>query len=153
MRHSLRPSRLCLLLLVSFAAKTAPADEIVPNPNVEQQPFVAATQRLMQALEYVGVPLSDEETAAIRAAMQKTNGPESVSGIQSVLDERVLAVVNAFDALIGGRPYKRGISIQEALDELEHNKGTQFDPHVVDVFHKVVQSPRITRMLGNDLQA
>ena len=70
------------------------ADDLEPNPNVEQQPFVAATGRLTQALEYVGVPLNDDESSAIEEAMQLTNGPESVSAIQRVLDAHVLAQVN-----------------------------------------------------------
>jgi hypothetical protein len=80
-----------LLSLLSF--ETLFAADVEPIPNVEQQPFVAATERLVQALEYVGAPLSDDETRTIREAMQKTNGPESVSAIQRVLDRHVLAVV------------------------------------------------------------
>ena len=64
---------------------------------------------------------------------------------------RVLAVVNAFDALIAGRPYKRGTTIQEAFEELRRNRGSQFDPHVVDVFQRVVESPRIMRLLKKDV--
>ena len=85
----------CLLALsVILIPSLSFAADIEPIPNVEQQPFVAATGRLMQALDYVGAPLSDDETNAIKAAMQKTNGPESVSAIQKVLDPHVLAVVN-----------------------------------------------------------
>jgi hypothetical protein len=85
----------CAAVLFSLlSVETIRAADLEPLPDVEQQPFVAATERLIQALEYVGVPLSEDETRALREAMQKTNGPESVSAIQKVLDPHVLAVVN-----------------------------------------------------------
>lgn len=65
--------------------------EYVP---VEQQPFVAATKRLLDALKYVGEPLSNEDAQAIEAAMKLTDARDSVAAIQEVLDRRALASVH-----------------------------------------------------------
>ena len=73
--------------------------------------------------------------------------PHGLKGAQIPLGARILAVLNAFEALVGGRSYKRGIGIREALEELRRNQGTQFDPHVVNVFQKVIEKPRINRLL------
>jgi HD-GYP domain-containing protein (c-di-GMP phosphodiesterase class II) len=63
----------------------------------------------------------------------------------------VIAVVDAFDAMIGGeapnqrRPHKRPLSLDEALAELEQGSGRQFDPQVVAVFQRVVREWRVQR--------
>jgi HD-GYP domain-containing protein (c-di-GMP phosphodiesterase class II) len=45
-----------------------------------------------------------------------------------------VAVCDAFDAMIGPRPYRLGMSAEVALAELRRCAGTQFDPMVVEVF-------------------
>lgn len=73
--------------------------------------------------------------------------PSGLKGAQIPLGSRVLAVVNAFEALVGGRAYRKGTSVEEALVELRKNRGTQFDPQVVDAFDKVLLTRRIVRLV------
>lgn len=47
---------------------------------------------------------------------------------------RILAIVDAFDAMTSHRPYRRAMPAAEALAELERCAGTQFDPELVGVF-------------------
>ena len=47
---------------------------------------------------------------------------------------RILAVCDAYDVMVNGRPYRQPISKQEALRELQRCAGTQFDPQVVKLF-------------------
>ena len=47
---------------------------------------------------------------------------------------RIVAVADAFDAMISVRPYRRQLSIHDALTELQDGAGTQFDPDVVRAF-------------------
>ncbi len=49
------------------------------------------------------------------------------------LEARIIAVVDAFDAMINDRPYRRAMSAKEALAELTNEAGSQFDPRVVEV--------------------
>ena len=72
---------------------TSPAAELEPVYDVEQQPLVAATERLLQALEYVGAPLPPDDVASLRAALAETDGRKSVLAIQRILDPHCLAVV------------------------------------------------------------
>ena len=58
--------------------------------------------------------------------------PEGLKGDQIPIGARIATVVDSFDAMVTDRPYRKGMSIEEAVDELKRNRGTQFDPLVVD---------------------
>jgi HD-GYP domain-containing protein (c-di-GMP phosphodiesterase class II) len=44
---------------------------------------------------------------------------------------RILNVADAFDAMTSDRPYRRALSVESALRELQQGAGTQFDAEVV----------------------
>jgi putative two-component system response regulator len=50
------------------------------------------------------------------------------------LEGRILAVADVFDALTHDRPYKSAWPVAEAVAEIARQRGTQFDPLVVDAF-------------------
>jgi putative two-component system response regulator len=54
------------------------------------------------------------------------------------LGARILAVADAFDAMISDRPYRSALSVAEATDEIKRCTDTQFDPDVVTAFLKAV---------------
>ena len=54
------------------------------------------------------------------------------------LSTRILSVADAYDAMTSDRPYRSGISLAQAREELQHGKGTQFDPDVVDAMLAVM---------------
>jgi len=60
--------------------------------------------------------------------------PVGVEGDAIPWEARVLAVVDAFDAMTTDRSYRRAITEALAVSELERCAGTQFDPEVVHVF-------------------
>lgn len=80
--------------------------------------------------------------------------PFGLTGEQIPLEARVIAVVDAFDAMIGGeapnqkRTHRRPLTLEEALAELERCSGTQFDEQVVRVFKQVVQEWQQQRAAG-----
>lgn len=63
-----------------------------------------------------------------------TGYPIGVEGEAIPPEARVLAVVDAFDAMTTDRPYRRALPQSHALAELERCAGTQFDPEIVRVF-------------------
>ena len=50
------------------------------------------------------------------------------------LGARIVAIADAYDAMIHDRPYKRAISHEQAIAELRRHAGTQFDPELVELF-------------------
>jgi putative nucleotidyltransferase with HDIG domain len=60
--------------------------------------------------------------------------PEGLKGDAIPLESRIIAVAEAFDAMVSETSYKIPLSFQSAIDELQRNAGTQFDFWLVEVF-------------------
>ncbi|MBN1891376.1 MAG: diguanylate cyclase [Clostridiales bacterium] len=65
--------------------------------------------------------------------------PNHLKGKEIPYLSRVLTVVDSFDAMTFDRPYKAGMNWEEAIVELRANKGTQFDPDIVEVFVGIIE--------------
>ncbi|HEY8552235.1 MAG TPA: HD-GYP domain-containing protein, partial [Thermaerobacter sp.] len=76
--------------------------------------------------------------AWVRSHHERWDGggyPDGLAGPAIPPAARILAVADAFDAMVGGRPYHRQvITVDMALAEIERNAGRQFDPHLAEVF-------------------
>ncbi|MGV8122437.1 MAG: HD domain-containing phosphohydrolase [Candidatus Xenobiia bacterium LiM19] len=68
--------------------------------------------------------------------------PQKLKGDSIPVESRIIAVADSFDAMTSDRPYRNALSIDEALNELQINSGTQFDPQIVDVFVKLVRTDK-----------
>lgn len=64
--------------------------------------------------------------------------PDGLKGEDIPLAARIVAVVDAFEAMTSDRPYRKAISPEDAIRELQRCAGTQFDPEVVEAFASVV---------------
>lgn len=62
--------------------------------------------------------------------------PNQLKGVDIPLIARIVSVADVFDALISVRPYKKAWPIQDAIDFIKDNSGSQFDPLCVDAFCK-----------------
>jgi HD-GYP domain-containing protein (c-di-GMP phosphodiesterase class II) len=60
--------------------------------------------------------------------------PLGLVGEEITLKARVLAVADAFDAMLTDRPYREAYSLEKTLDEIQKKAGSQFDPYVVKSF-------------------
>lgn len=64
--------------------------------------------------------------------------PDGLYGEGIPMGARILAVVDAFATMIGGRAYRKPLSKEAALSELLRCRGTQFDPILVDLMVKII---------------
>jgi HD-GYP domain-containing protein (c-di-GMP phosphodiesterase class II) len=84
-----------------------------------------------------GVSFLHPALPAVEAHHERWDGlgyPHGLSGSDIPVAGRIVAVVDAFDAMTSDRPYRKALSHDTARSALLAGRGTQFDPVVVDVF-------------------
>ena len=64
--------------------------------------------------------------------------PDGLAAGDTPLDGRLLAVVDAFDAMISDRPYRQGMPVEKAIDILTDGAGSQWDAELVEKFMSVL---------------
>ncbi len=72
---------------------------------------------------------------------EKWNGsgyPHGLKGVQIPLIARIFTVVDVWDALITGRPYRAAWPEEKVRDHIRDGSGTHFDPQVVDMFMQLI---------------
>ena len=60
--------------------------------------------------------------------------PDGLAGAEIPLGARIIAVADAFDAIVSNRQYRRGKSFEEAIEEIGREQGVQFDPQLAELF-------------------
>lgn len=60
--------------------------------------------------------------------------PDGLKGEEILVGARLMAIVDSFSAMISQRPYRNSLTVPEAKEELIKNKGSLFDPALVDTF-------------------
>lgn len=70
--------------------------------------------------------------------------PTRRAGSHIPVEGRVMAVADAFDAMITDRPYRNAFSCDEAVSEVRRCSGTQFDPEIVDAFLAAIEAGECT---------
>lgn len=69
--------------------------------------------------------------------------PQGLRAREIPIGARIVAVADAFDAMVSGRTYKKQCSWSMAIEELEKGSGTQFSPDVVDVFLSLIENGKV----------
>ena len=81
-------------MLLSVFISVGFTDELSLVTEVEFQPFASATQRLTEALDYLGSPLSEDDLSAIQGALVSDDHAQAIVDIQKILDAYCLVGVN-----------------------------------------------------------
>ena len=86
----------------------------------------------MQGMEFL-----EQEIPTVRHHHERFDGtgyPDGLAGGASPLAARILAVADAFDAMLSPRTFRGARTIEEALAEIQEGTGSQFDPAIVTAF-------------------
>ena len=78
---------------------------------------------------------------------ERLNGsgyPKGLKGDEILLESRIIAVADVVEAMSTHRPYRPALGIDVALDEIRKNRGTLFDPHMVDACFELFEKGEFT---------
>ena len=97
------------------------------------------------------IPFLQETLPIIRYHQERWDGsgyPVGLSGKDIPFQARIFAVVDAFDALISDRPYRKRIPASKAFDYLLEQSGILFDPEIVSAFKRMWNKNNLEEMLS-----
>lgn len=129
-------------------------DEILKKPgSLSSREYGIIKKQHMESIKIIEhLEFLKPAIPIIRHHHEKYDGtgyPDGLKGAQIPAGARIMAVANAFEAMVSTRPYKgKKIGVSQAIKELEKNKGSQFDPEAVDAFIQVTKKPEFENMLG-----
>jgi two-component system, cell cycle response regulator len=123
--------------------KVAIPDAILNKPG----PLDASEWKFVRRHSEIGerivaaAPALGEVALLVRATHERWDGggyPDGLAAQEIPLGARIVAVCDAYDAMISARPYQQAMDTAAALHELRRCAGTQFDPDVVEAFGLVL---------------
>jgi HD-GYP domain-containing protein (c-di-GMP phosphodiesterase class II) len=97
-----------------------------------------------------------EALAIVRSHHERFDGrgiPDGLAGTDIPLAARIAAAADSFDAMTSDRPYRPGLSVEEALSRIARCSGTQLDPRVVEAMMSAVDAGRFTLIGRGELAA
>ena len=131
--------RIRVAALLHDIGKLAMPEEILDKPA----PLTSAEWRSVVQHPRVGQVIL-EQAAALKDAIpiilhhhERFAGhgyPHGLRASEIPLGARIVAIADAYDAMVNDRPYKGALTHEAALDELRRHAGTQFDPELVALF-------------------
>jgi putative nucleotidyltransferase with HDIG domain len=83
------------------------------------------------------IPFLDQAAEIVYAHQESFDGkgyPRGLRGNEIPLGARIFAIADTLDAITSDRPYRKSTTFSQAIAEIKHHQGTQFDPAIVDVF-------------------
>jgi diguanylate cyclase (GGDEF)-like protein/PAS domain S-box-containing protein len=67
--------------------------------------------------------------------------PKGLKGTEIPLFSRIINVADSFEAMTADRPYRKGMSLEDAIKEIKRCSGSQFDPEIAEIFvNKILDS-------------
>ena len=135
---------LSLLAILHDIGKINIAEEILKKPDkLTEQEWETIKEHTEKGYS---IAKATEEFApvaeSILAHHERWDGegyPQGLKGEEIPLLARIISIIDAYDVMTNGRPYKEPVSKEEAIKELQRCAGSQFDPRLVEVFIELLR--------------
>jgi diguanylate cyclase (GGDEF)-like protein/putative nucleotidyltransferase with HDIG domain len=123
--------------LLHDVGKIGVPDDILkkPGPLTDEERRTMQEHVVLGKLIIQGVPNLQDVVEAVYTHHERWDGtgyPQGLKGEEIPLLGRVLAVADAYSAMILDRPYRKALSHEQAVEELRRGAGTQLDPELVE---------------------
>ena len=128
--------------------KIAIPDTILNKPSKlsEEEFSIIKEHTTIGANILKNISLIDHVQEIVRNHHERYDGngyPDGLKGKEIPLHARIVAVADSYDAMSSQRIYRNQLPPEKIIQELENNKGTQFDPEITDIFLKLLREDRI----------
>lgn len=136
-----------LAALCHDAGKINVPEEILQKPSrLTEEEYEIIKRHPKDGADIVMNELNEEIARIVEQHHERLDGkgyPYGLKGNEIILEAKILAVVDSFDAMITDRPYRKGISMEAALTELRRCAGTYYESEIVEKFIEVLQEDNI----------
>lgn len=148
--------QLRLAAILHDIGKIAMPDSILRKPAPLEGEEVEIMQRHpLDGAEIVGrVRELRPLLAGVRHHHERLDGqgyPDGLSGDEIPRMARIIAVADTYDAITTDRPYRKGLSVEQAAAEIFDGSGSQYCPLVVEAFRRLFESGRFSVTAGEAL--
>lgn len=128
--------------------KIAIPDTILNKPSKlsEEEFSIIKEHTIIGANILKNISLIDHVQEIVRNHHERYDGngyPDGLKGKEIPLHARIVTVADSYDAMSSQRIYRNQLPPEKIIQELENNKGTQFDPEITDIFLKLLREDRI----------
>ena len=136
--------------LLHDVGKIGISDEILMKPGKLTKEEYEIIQRHPQQGEAIvdHFTLMHDLISGIRSHHERFDGkgyPNKLKGDKIPLSAKIIAIADTFDALTSHRPYRNAYTPDEAISIMIENRGTQFDPKLLDAFVSCFKKGEITK--------
>jgi diguanylate cyclase (GGDEF)-like protein len=131
--------------LLHDVGKIGVPDDILrkPGPLTPEEQEIMREHVILSNLIVHGVPNLQDVSDAVYGHHERWDGtgyPRGLKGNEIPLPGRIMALVDAYSAMILDRPYRKALSHDEAVAELRRCTATQFDPELVEPFIRLLET-------------
>ncbi len=119
--------------------------------QLDEKAWAEVTLHPVRSAELVKpIEFQEQVTEIIMAHHERMDGrgyPRGLKGEQIPIGARIIGVLDAYESMTAGRPYRHAMTHEEAMRELRQCAGTQFDPGVVGAFAQLFEQQEDTKLV------
>ena len=123
-----------------------------PGAHTDEEWRMVKAHPVRGAQMLQGVKFLEKATDLVRHHHERVDGkgyPDGLRGDEITIGAKIVNVADAFDAMTTERPYRQGLTMEQAVAQLEDKAGTQFAKEIVEVMVKALREGRM-QVLKNE---